>query len=284
MDILITGANGMLAQSIKAKFASPSNNLISTDAKALNITDLNTVLDFVNKTQPNVIINCAALSSFEQCEKNPDLANAVNTIGPKNLAIAARKNNVILVHVSTDYVFTGDIPLSQTYLEQDIKKPLSIYGKTKSLGENEVCNNCDKYYIFRTAWLYGEGKNFVRTMLELAKTHDTVKVVNDQHGSPTSADDLADIIMQVIDKHLPYGVYHATNQGFTTWYDFTKKIYDLAKIQCQVIPISSAEYPAPAERPKNSQLSKDKLLQYGINIPTWEDALSRYLTKEKQND
>lgn len=281
MNILITGANGMLAQSIKTKFASPSNELIVADSKTLNITNLDAVLHFVNKTKPDVIINCAALSSFEQCEQNPDLANAVNAIGPKNLAIATQKNNALLVHISTDYVFAGDIPLSQSYLEQDPKKPLSIYGKTKSLGEDEVCNNCNKYYIFRTAWLYGEGKNFVRTMLALAKTHGTVKVVNDQHGSPTSSDDLADIIAQVVDKQLPYGIYHATNQGFTTWHDFTKKIYDLAKIQCQVIPISSTEYPAPAERPKNSQLSKDKLLSYGINIPTWEDALERYLTKEK---
>lgn len=280
MNILITGAKGMLAQSIKTKFTDPHNNLILADSQALDISNAGSVSNFVRNSQPDIIINCAALSSFVQCEENPILAEAVNTIGPKNLAIAAHENHAMLVHISTDYVFSGDIPLDCVYSESDVKVPLSVYGRTKSLGEDEVQNNCEKHYVFRTAWLYGEGKNFVRTMLELAKTHDTVKVVNDQHGSPTNADDLSDIIAQTIEKQLPYGVYHATNQGFTTWYDFTKKIYELAKIHCHVEPITSAEYPAPAERPKNSQLSKDKLLQYGIKIPTWEDALKRYLAKE----
>lgn len=282
MDILITGANGMLAQSIKAKFASPNNRLILADSQTLNISDADAVSHFIRTTKPDIIINCAALSSFEQCEHNPDLANAVNAIGPKNLAVAAQQNHAIIVHISTDYVFAGDMPLDRFYLEEASKKPLSTYGKTKSLGEDLVCNNCSKHYIFRTAWLYGEGKNFVRTMLELAQAHNQVKVVNDQYGSPTNADDLADIIAQVVDQHLPFGIYHATNQGFTTWYNFAKKIYKLANIQCKVIPIPSTEYPAPAERPKNSQLSKAKLLQYGIQIPTWEDALQRYLTQELQ--
>lgn len=284
MKILITGSNGMLAQAVKAKFNTPENNLILTDASDLDITDSDAVQKFVAKIKPDLIINCAAYTAVDQAESEPELAEKVNAIGPKNLALAAKANDATLVHISTDYVFGGNQPLSETYSEDDAKSPTSVYGRTKLAGEEGIINNCDKYYIFRTAWLYGEGKNFVRTMLDLAKTHSEVKVVSDQHGSPTYADDLADIIAQVIAKKLPYGIYHATNQGFTTWYDFTKKIYELANTHCQVIPISSAEYPTPGERPKNSQLSKDKLLQYDIKIPTWEDALARYLAKETKND
>lgn len=282
MKILITGANGMLAQSIKKRFAL-ENELLLTDANELDITAFPTVQKYIAAHQPDLIINCAAYTAVDQAEQQPELAKKINADGPKNLAIAAQKNTSVLVHISTDYVFGGDKPITETYSEDDHKSPRSVYGKTKLTGEDNVIKNCDKYYIVRTAWLYGEGKNFVRTMLGRAtdkRNINTMPIVNDQYGSPTYADDLADIIVQVINKQLPYGIYHATNQGFTTWYNFAKKIFELAKIQCQIIPISSAEYPAPAERPKNSQLSKDKLLQYGITIPTWEDALERYLIKE----
>lgn len=284
MDILITGANGMLAQAIKQRFSQPTNHLILTDAQELDITDFDAVQKYIASTKPALIINCAAYTAVDKAEEQSALAEKVNALGPKNLAIAAQANNATLVHISTDYVFSGNKPITETYSEDDEKSPTSVYGKTKLAGEQNIIDNCDKYYIFRTAWLYGEGKNFVRTMLELAKTHHEVKVVNDQHGSPTYTEDLADIIYQAIEKQLPYGVYNATNQGFTTWYDFTKKIYDLTQINCKVMPVSSAEFASTAERPKNSQMSKDKLLQYGINLPTWEDALARYLAKETKND
>lgn len=280
MNILITGANGMLAQAIKQRFSQPTNHLILTDARELDITDFDAVQKYIASTKPALIINCAAYTAVDKAEEQSALAEKVNTLGPKNLAIAAQANNATLVHISTDYVFGGSKPITETYSEDDEKSPTSIYGKTKLAGEQNIIDNCDKYYIFRTAWLYGEGKNFVRTMLELAKTHHEVKVVNDQHGSPTYTEDLADIIYQAIEKQLPYGIYNATDQGFTTWYNFTKKIYELTQINCAVMPVSSAEFASAAERPKNSQMSKDKLLQYGINIPTWEDALARYLAKE----
>ena len=284
MNILITGANGMLAQAIKTKFSNPENTLSLTDSHDLDITNSELVAKTIAELKPDLIINCAAYTAVDKAEEQTGLAEKVNADGPKNLAIAARANDAILVHISTDYVFGGNKPITETYSEDDEKTPTSVYGKTKLAGELAIIENCDKYYIFRTAWLYGEGQNFVRTMRELAKTHDTVKVVSDQHGSPTYTEDLANIIYQTVENKLPYGTYHATNQGFTTWFEFTQKIYELTNTKCAVQPVTSEEYPTVAERPKNSQLSKNKLLQYGIIIPTWEDALERYLKKEQAND
>ena len=159
-----------------------------------------------------------------------------------------------------------------------------MYGKTKLAGEKFIEENCKKFYIFRTAWLYGEGHNFVRTMINLSKEHGEVKVVNDQHGSPTYAVDLASIIHQAMEKQIPFGVYNSTNMGYTTWYDFTKMIYDLEGINCKVTPVTSEEFKSAAKRPKNSQMSKSKLLKYGIKIPTYEDALKRYLKIEHEKN
>lgn len=275
----------MLAQAIKAKFSDPDNTLFLTDSHDLDITNPELVNQAVAKLNPDLIINCAAYTAVDKAEEQAELVEKVNAEGPKNLAVAAKNNNAIIVHISTDYVFGGNKPIAEVYSENDEKFPTSVYGKTKLAGEENIVTNCDKYYIFRTAWLYGEGKNFVRTILELAKNHDEVKVVSDQHGSPTYAEDLANIIYQAVENQLPYGTYNATNQGFTTWYEFTQKIYELANINnCTIKPVSSGEFASAAERPRNSQMSKDKLLQCGIKIPDWKDALERYLTKELKND
>ncbi len=205
--------------------------------------------------------------------------------GPENLAKAAKENNSILVHISTDYVFGGELDIKKDYQEEDKKAPVTAYGITKLQGEEKIQENTDKYYIFRTAWLYGQGNNFVRTMLNLGKTKEEINVVADQHGSPTFAEDLANIIGDAIEKQIPYGIYHATNQGYTTWYEFTKTIFEKAKIDCKVNPVTTEEYIemmkiTQAKRPKNSQLSKEKLLAQGITIPKWEEALTRYLKQE----
>lgn len=284
MNILITGANGMLAQAIKHQFSNPENTLFLTDSHDLDITSPELVNKTIADIKPDLIINCAAYTAVDKAESQVELAQKVNAEGPKNLAIAAQANNATLVHISTDYVFGGNKPITETYSEDDQKAPTSIYGQTKLAGEHAITENCSKYYIFRTAWLYGEGKNFVRTMIELSRAHSMLTVVNDQHGSPTYTEDLAQVIYLAVQGNLPYGIYHATNEGFTTWCDFTKKIFELAHINCEVKPVTSAEYPTAAERPKNSQLSKTKLAQYNIHFPTWEDALSRYLAKETNND
>ena len=277
MKILITGANGMLAKSVKERLKK-GNELICTDVSELDITNKDQVLEFVQDLKPEYIINCAAYTAVDKAEEVYDLADKINGDGPANLALASKLVDATLVHISTDYVFNGDLDVSKSYVEDDAVGPVTVYGKTKLHGEQGVKDNTDKYYIFRTAWLYGDGNNFVRTMLNLAKNHDEVSVVSDQHGSPTYAEDLADIIGQAIEKKIPYGLYHATNQGFTTWYEFTKKIYELSDITIKVKPVTSEEFVRPAKRPKNSQLDKTKLLSQGITIPSWEDGLQRYLT------
>lgn len=278
MKILITGANGMLAKAVRNELN--NEELICTDVSELDITNLEAVKEFVGNCKPDLIINCAAYTAVDKAEEQEELAYKINAIGPKNLAIAANKNDTILVHISTDYVFGGDKPVNEDYSEEDEKNPQAVYGTTKLEGEKFIEENCTKYYIFRTAWLYGEGNNFVRTMINLAKDRDEVSVVNDQHGSPTYAVDLANIIHQAIDKKIPFGVYNATNIGYTTWYEFTKKIYEIKNIKCNVKPVTSEEFPRPAKRPLNSQMSKDKLLKNGIVIPTYEEALARYLENE----
>ena len=278
MKILITGANGMLAKAVRAEFK--NEELICTDVEELDITNLEAVEQFVCDNKPNLVINCAAYTAVDKAEEQEELAYKINAIGPKNLAIASEANDAILVHISTDYVFGGDRPVDQYYSEDDEKNPQAVYGTTKLAGEKFIEENCSKYYIFRTAWLYGEGNNFVRTMIKLSESRDEVTVVNDQHGSPTYAVDLATILHQAIDKKIPYGAYNATNLGYTTWYDFTRKIYEIKNIQCKVKPVTSDEFPRPAKRPLNSQMSKDKLLNNGIEIPTYEEALKRYLENE----
>lgn len=278
MKVLITGANGMLAKAVKERFK--DHELILTDVEELDITNLEKVEEFVEETKPDVIINCAAYTAVDNAEDDVELARSINALGPRNLAIAANKNSAKLVQISTDYVFDGDLSVEEIYKEDDECNPATAYGATKFDGELAVKKNANAYYIFRTAWLYGDGKNFVRTMLNAGKERDEVKVVYDQHGSPTYTVDLADIIYQALEKDIPFGIYHATNLGFTTWYDFTKKIYEFANISCTVTPVTSEEFVRPAKRPKNSMLSKEKLLDAGIEIPSWEDALKRYLEVE----
>jgi dTDP-4-dehydrorhamnose reductase len=282
MKILITGANGMLAKAVKEELK--ENELVCTDVEKLDITNLDAVRLYTKKVKPDYIINCAAYTAVDKAEEQEELVYKINAIGPKNLATAAQENDAVLVHISTDYVFGGEKDVSEDYSEDDEKHPQAVYGTTKLAGEKFIEENCKKFYIFRTAWLYGEGHNFVRTMINLSKEHDKVKVVNDQHGSPTYAVDLASIIHQAMEKQIPFGIYNSTNIGYTTWYDFTKMIYDLEGINCKVTPVTSEEFKSAAKRPKNSQMSKSKLLKYGIKIPTYEDALKRYLKIEHEKN
>ena len=289
MKILITGANGMLAKEVKEKF-SAENEVTLTDVKELDITNEKMVYDFITNLKPDLIINCAAYTAVDKAEENLELADRINGDGPANLAKAAKAAGSKLVHISTDYVFGGDLDLSKSYKEDDEKKPVTAYGITKLHGEQGIQNNLDNYYIFRTAWLYGiGGNNFVKTMTKLGKERDELSVVSDQHGSPTYAKDLTDIIYQAVYKKIPYGVYNATNEGFTTWYDFTKEILNEQGIECKVNPVTTAEYiemmkVTQAKRPYNSQMSKDKLKQAGINVPEWKDGLKRYLEEARNEE
>ena len=283
MKILITGANGMLAKSVRKRLE--GNEIICTDVEDLDITNEEAVKEFVAKVKPEYIINCAAFTAVDKAETAGEIVEKINADGPRNLAKAAKENDSVLVHVSTDYVFGGELDVEKDYKEDDSKNPVTVYGITKLHGEEAIEENLDKYYIFRTAWLYGDGNNFVRTMLKLGEEKDELNVVSDQHGSPTYAEDLANFIGEAIEKKIPYGIYNATNEGYTTWYDFTKAIFEYAGIVCRVNPVTTEEYikmmkVTQAKRPKNSQMSKEKLKAQGIEVPEWEDALKRYLKAE----
>lgn len=276
MKILITGSNGMLGKAIVNRFK--DNELILPNHKDLDISNREDVLNFVDEKRPDIIINCAAYTNTSKAEKECTIeAYKANILGPSNLAEAARMCHAIMIHFSSDYVYGGGRPLLLKYTEKSYTCPVNRYGVTKRDGDLEVQKNTSKYYIFRTSWLFGDGNNFVDNVIESSKSKSKQYIVADQWGSPTYTVDLANIVYQVLKKKLPYGIYNATNLGFTTWYKFAKMILPNNNIS----PISSKEFGGNIMRPKNSKLSKRKILKYGIKIPTFEDALIRYLEMRK---
>ena len=284
--VLLIGADGMLGGELRERLEK-NYEVYGTTLATLDITDREAVLAKAKEVNPYFIINCAAYTNVDGCETNEDLALAVNGTALANIAEAAKQEDATLIHISTDYVFPGNLPIDQIYTEDMEPAPVSAYGRTKLVGERNAAK-AEKYYILRTAWLYGlGGKNFVKTMLRLSKDHDVLTVVNDQHGSPTSTTTLCSIIEQVMEKEPAYGVYHSTNEGFTTWYEFTKKIFEIAGIKTEVKPITSKKYkemyPQSSDRPANSQLSKEKLHSVGIYPENYEEALKKYLAEELKN-
>lgn len=281
--VLLIGADGMLGGELEERLKR-NYDVVGTTIDTLDICDRDAVLQRVKELNPYFIINCAAFTNVDACEVKEDLALAVNGTAVGNISEAAKENGSTFIHISTDYVFPGNLPIDQFYTENMDPAPVSAYGRTKLVGEKNAIK-AEKYYILRTAWLYGiRGKNFVRTMINASKTRDEVSVVNDQHGSPTSTTTLCKIIEQIMEKEPEYGIYHSTNEGFTTWYEFTKKIYELAGITTKVNPLTSEQYkemnPSSSDRPKNSQLSKEKLKNIGIIPENYEDALREYLKEE----
>lgn len=276
MKILITGANGQLGRELINQYKQKKGiDLIFTGRSDLDISNLKEVHNFVNKNKPDVIINCAALTAVDKCETELDMAYKINAIGPKNLAMAANDIGAEIVQVSTDYVFSGDIDKSLT--EFDVVDPQTVYGKTKLEGEMLVKNHNPKHYIVRTAWLYGDGNNFVKTMIKLSKTNTLLKVVNDQKGTPTSTVDLAKVIIKLVeDKN--YGVFHCTCKGECTWFEFTKEIFRLKGITTELWPCTTDEFPRPAKRPEYSVLRNYMLeLTTGDITRTWQEAIGEYL-------
>lgn len=280
--ILVTGCNGQLGRAINKVYAGDSDvELINTDSAELDITNLDAVLAFVKEKMPEVIINCAAHTNVDRCEKEWDLAYKINAIGPRNLSIAANDVDAKIIHVSTDYVFsgTGDRPIT----EFDEVCPKSAYGKTKLEGERFVQTIAKKFFIVRTAWLYGDGKNFVKTMLRLSETNDTVGVVCDQIGSPTSADELARAI-HYLEPTENYGIFHGTCEGSCSWADFTTEIFRLAGKTTKVDYITSDEYarrfPDAARRPAYSVLDNYMLkLTTDFMFKDWHDAIAEYMAQ-----
>lgn len=283
--VLVTGCNGQLGRAIQKEYAGDVTFILTDVAEgegitSLDITDIDAVMSLVLNEKPDVIINCAALTNVDGCEKMWDLAYKINAIGPRNLAIAATAVGAKLVHVSTDYVFAGTERTPRT--EFDTPDPISAYGKTKLEGEQFVRQFAEKFFILRTAWLYGDGKNFVKTMVRVAKTHDEVSVVCDQFGSPTSAVELAKMI-HFLEGTDNYGIFHATCEGETNWADFTEAFYAKLGITAKVNHITSEEYarmnPEAAKRPAYSNLDNYmlRLTTDQFAMANWEDALDIYL-------
>jgi dTDP-4-dehydrorhamnose reductase len=281
--IVITGANGQLGRAINQVLKNRTDiTLINTDMGEptaycpiiLDITNQVAVMNLVQDLKPELIINCAAHTAVDLCETDQDRAYRINALGPKNLAIAADAMDVKLVHISTDYVFDGEA--ESPYMEEAQTNPQSVYGATKLAGEEFVRTLCSKYYIIRTAWLYGDGKNFIKTMLNLTKKNQVIRVVNDQYGSPTSAMELARAIDVIMDSD-QYGIYHATCEGVTTWYEFAVEIFYQAGIDVEVEPVTTEEYKTAAKRPQYSVLENRKLKELGYNMLSWQEALREYV-------
>lgn len=283
--ILVTGCNGQLGRAIRKEYAASDVEFINTDVVegegvvSLDITDVDAVLKLVRAEKPDVIINCAAHTNVDKCEEQWDLAYKINAIGPRNLSIAATEADAKMIHVSTDYVFEGNG--TRPYTEFDAPNPVSAYGKTKLEGENFVKEFAKKHFILRTAWLYGDGKNFVKTMLALAENHDELNVVCDQVGTPTSAVELAKMI-HYLEGTENYGTFHATCEGDTNWADFAEAIFKRAGKNVKVNHVTSKQYkemnPASANRPAYSILEDYVIkLTSDFVMADWQDALDVYM-------
>lgn len=274
--IIVTGCNGQLGRAVNKEFEGNTEiEFVNTDVAELDITNIDKVMELAREVKPYAIINCAAHTGVDACETDVDNAYRINAIGPRNLSIAASELGAKMIHISTDYVFDGKS--SKPYIELDRPNPQGVYGVTKLAGEMMVKDFADHYFIFRSAWLYGDGKNFVKTMLRLSETNDTVKVVNDQFGSPTSAKELAGAISQLLFTE-NYGLFHATCEGSCNWAEFAQEIFRLAGKSTKVERITTEEYNAPASRPAYSVLENYMLkLTSGYLFADWHDAIEEYI-------
>lgn len=286
MNILITGANGQLGNEMRRVSAASSSHYIFTDVAELDITNPDAIRKMVNDNHIEVIVNCAAYTNVDKAEDDYEMADLLNNKAVENLAAAAKVVDATLIHVSTDYVFQGDrnIPCCEDWETN----PLGVYGKTKLAGEQSLQRVGCKYLIFRTAWLYSSfGKNFVKTMQQLTADRDSLKVVFDQVGTPTYARDLADVIFKVIEGEQfdKQGIYHFSNEGVCSWYDFAKEICALSGNTCDIQPCHSDEFPSKVKRPHFSVLDKTKLKSaFNIKVPYWKDSLIKCINELKENN
>ena len=276
MKVLVTGVKGQLGYDVMKVLRSRNIDCLGADIDEFDITNAKATGDFIRAYGPDAVVHCSAYTAVDKAEENPDVCFAVNRDGPRNIAAVCKELGAKMVLPSTDYVFpgTGD----KAYEVDDPTGPLSVYGKSKLAGENEVRALLDKYFVVRLSWAFGyNGHNFVRTMLKLAETHPELSVVCDQIGSPTYTADLAVLLCDMIETE-HYGTYHATNEGYCSWADFAEAIFQRAGCNVKVNRVTSEQYNAKAHRPANSRLSKIRLDENGFRrLPSWQDALDRYL-------
>lgn len=276
MKVLVTGVNGQLGYDVILRLQSQNIECHGVGRNDFDVTNEVEVINYIKSYKPDVVVHCAAYTAVDKAEDEKDLCFQVNVLGTGYIARSCRDIGAKMVYISSDYVFNGmgnePFDISHT------PNPINYYGKTKYEGELQVQNNLDKYFVIRISWVFGiNGSNFIKTMLRLGREKDQVNVVSDQIGSPTSTYDLAVLICDMI-KTDKYGIYHATNEGFCSWYEFSKEIFKLANIEIEVNSVTTEEYPTRAVRPKNSRLSKKSLEIAGFHkLPLWHDALKRYL-------
>lgn len=289
MIVLVTGCKGQLGYDVSKELTKRGDEAVAVDVEEMDITDKEAVDNYITKANVDAVIHCAAYTAVDSAEDNVELCRRINRDGTQNIADACKNHNLKMIYISTDYVFNGEG--ENFWNPNDEREPLNTYGLTKYEGELAVESTLDKYFIVRISWVFGvNGKNFVRTMLNLGKTHNKLTVVADQIGSPTYTVDLSKLLVDMVHSD-KYGRYHATNEGICSWYDFTCEIMKQAAeyypdyANVEVSPVSSDAYPTKAKRPSNSRMSKDKLTENGfIRLPSWQDALSRYLKELHENE
>jgi dTDP-4-dehydrorhamnose reductase len=285
MVVLVTGSSGQLGQSLQFIAKNhPDIDFVFCSSEQLDIANFNNCETIFTRYKPDYCINAAAYTAVDKAESEPEKAHLINVIGAKNIAQVCKKNNAILLHISTDFVFDGE--KTSPYNEEDITNPIGVYGKTKLEGEQIIQSILKEYFVVRTSWLYSQfGNNFMKTMLRLASERDSLSIVNDQIGTPTNAVDLARVLINIIQTHNNqsttdrFGIYHFSNEGECSWYDFAKKIFEIHKIEINLNPIPTSGFPTPAKRPKYSVLDKSKIKKvFGVEIMNWEESLKTITT------
>ena len=278
MKVLVTGVKGQLGHDVMNELALRGYEGVGVDVDEMDITDEAAVRRVIGEVRPDSVVHCAAWTAVDAAEDQVDICRKVNVSGTENIAKMCGELDVPMIYLSTDYVFDGQ-GTRPWEPDDPVVQPLNVYGQSKYEGELAVQKYTDKYYIVRIAWVFGvNGKNFIKTMLNLGKTHDSLTVVSDQIGTPTYTYDLAKLLVDMLEKE-EYGIYHATNEGgYISWYDFAVEIFRQAGMEVNVKPVTSAEDPAKAKRPFNSRMEKKKLTEHGFTrLPDWKDALERYL-------
>lgn len=278
MKVLVTGVNGQLGHDVMNELAKRDYEGVGVDVAEMDITDAEAVRRVMEEVRPDKMVHCAAWTAVDAAEDEVEMCRKVNAEGTENIARMCGEMDIPMIYLSTDYVFDGQ-GTRPWEPDDPVVQPLNVYGQTKYEGELAVEKYTDKHYIVRIAWVFGvNGKNFIKTMLNLGKTHDTLTVVDDQIGTPTYTYDLARLLVDMLEKE-EYGKYHVTNEGgYISWCDFAKEIFRQAGMNVTVTPVSSDQYPAKAKRPSNSRLEKKKLTEHGFTrLPDWQDALARYL-------
>lgn len=277
MKVLVTGINGQLGHDVMGELKKRGHEAVGVDIGEMDITDAGCVKRVMTQTAPEAVIHCSAYTAVDRAEEEVELCRRVNAEGTKNVAEVCAELDCKLLYLSTDYIFSGEG--ERPWEPGDEPDPLNVYGLTKYEGEQEIKSRLNKYFVVRISWVFGvNGNNFIKTMLRLGRENGAVRVVDDQIGSPTYTYDLAVLLVDMIETE-KYGEYHASNEGICSWYEFAKEIFAAAGMnEVEVTPVSSEEFPAKAKRPKNSRMSKEKLVKNGFNkLPSWQDAVKRYV-------